>query len=137
MKVRVYNIAHQNFDGHQDLGNCVLSQLVPDAKDKIIAVKVDDGLLRATQDPNYNLQAYFSQLDRLNLGNCTEVLLASGGTVYMAEPEVAALVRDRTRSLCEAVSFRKSFRAFLPLSPTTAVGTVLCWYRAVPKALLI
>ena len=95
LKVRVYNIAHQNFDGHQDLGNCVLSQLVPDAEDKIIAVKVDDDLLRATQDPNYNLQAYFSQLDRLNLGNCTEVLLASGGTVYMAEPEVAAQVRDR------------------------------------------
>ena len=98
LKVRVYNIAHQNFDGHQDLGNCVLSQLVPDAEDKIIALKVDDDLLRATQDPNYNLQAYFSQLDRLSLGNCTEVLLASGGTVYMAEPEVAAQVRDRTRS---------------------------------------
>ncbi|MBE9045538.1 hypothetical protein IQ255_14190 [Pleurocapsales cyanobacterium LEGE 10410] len=95
LKVRVYNIAHQNFDGHQDLGNCVLSQLVPDAEDKIIAVKVDDDLLRATQDPNYNLQAYFSQLDRLNLGSCNEVLLASGGTVYMAEPEVAAQVRDR------------------------------------------
>ncbi|MFM2313383.1 MAG: hypothetical protein RLZZ04_2659 [Cyanobacteriota bacterium] len=95
LKVRVYNIAHQNFDGHQDLGNCVLSQLVPDAPDKIIAVKVDDDLLRATGDPNYNLQAYFSQLDRLNLGNCTEVLLASGGTVYMSEPEVAAQVRDR------------------------------------------
>ena len=95
LKVRVFNIAHQNFDGHQDLGNCVLSQLVPDAPDKIVAVKVDDDLLRATQDPNYNLQAYFSQLDRLSLGNCTEVLLASGGTVYMAEPEVAAQVRDR------------------------------------------
>ena len=95
LKIRVYNIAHQNFDGHQDLGNCVLSQLVPNAEDKIIAVKVDDDLLRATQDPNYNLQAYFSQLDRLNLGNCTEVLLASGGTVYMAEPEVAAQVRER------------------------------------------
>ena len=95
LKVRVYNIAHQNFDGHQDLGNCVLSQLVPDAEDKIIAVKVDDDLLRATGDPNYNLQAYFSQLDRLNLGNCTEVLLASGGTVYVSEPEVAAQVRDR------------------------------------------
>ncbi|MEO1670421.1 MAG: hypothetical protein AAFR77_06465 [Cyanobacteria bacterium J06631_2] len=95
LKVRVFNIAHQNFDGHQDLENCVLSQLVPNAEDKIIAVKVDDDLLWATQDPNYNLQAYFSQLDRLNLGNCTEVLLASGGTVYMAEPEVAAQVRDR------------------------------------------
>ena len=98
LKVRVYNIAHQNFDGHQDLGNCVLSQLVPDAEDKIVAVKVDDDLLRATKDPNYNLQAYFSQLDRLNLGNCTEVLLASGSTVYVSEPEVAAQVRDRTRS---------------------------------------
>ena len=95
LKVRVYNIAHQNFDGHQDLGNCVLSQLVPDAEDKIIAVKVNDDLLRATQDPNYNLQAYFSQLDRLSLGSCTEVLLASGGTVYMSEPSVAAQVRDR------------------------------------------
>ena len=95
VKVRVYNIAHQNFDGHQDLGNCVLSQLIPDAEERIIAVKVDDELLRATQDPAYNLQAYFSQLDRLSLGNCTEVLLASGGTVYMAEPEVAAQVRDR------------------------------------------
>ncbi|WP_036488920.1 hypothetical protein [Myxosarcina sp. GI1] len=95
LKVRVYNIAHQNFDGHQDLGNCVLSQLVPDAQDKIVAVKVDDDLLRATGDRDYNLQAYFSQLDRLNLGNCTEVLLASGGTVYMSEPEVAAQVRDR------------------------------------------
>ena len=95
LKVRVYNIAHQNFDGHQDLGNCVLSQLVPDAEDKIVAVKVDDDLLRATKDPNYNLQAYFSQLDRLNLGNCTEVLLASGSTVYVSEPEVAAQVRDR------------------------------------------
>ena len=77
------------------MGNCVLSQLVPDAEDKIIAVKVDNDLLWATGDPNYNLQAYFSQLDRLNLGNCTEVLLASGGTVYMAEPKVAAQVRDR------------------------------------------
>ena len=95
LKVRVYNIAHQNFDGHQDLGNCVLSQLVLDAQDKIIAVKVDDDLLRVTGDRNYNLQAYFSQLDRLNLGKCTEVLLASGGTVYMSEPEVAAQVRDR------------------------------------------
>ena len=95
LKVRVYNIAHQNFDGHQDLGNCVLSQLVPDAEEKIIAVKVDNELLRATEDPKYNLQAYFSQLDQLNLGNCSEVLLASGSTVYMSEPEVAAQVRDR------------------------------------------
>ncbi len=95
LKVRIYNIAHQNFDGHQDLGNCVLSQLIPDAEERIIAVKVDDELLRATQDPAYNLQAYFPQLDRLSLGNCTEVLFASGGTVYMAEPEVAAQVRDR------------------------------------------
>ena len=95
LKVRVYNIAHQNFDGHQDLGNCLLSQLVPDAAERTIAVKVDDDILRATKNQDYNLQAYFSQLDRLNLGNCTEVLLASGGTVYMAEAEVVARVRDQ------------------------------------------
>ncbi|MEN9565015.1 MAG: hypothetical protein RLZZ69_211 [Cyanobacteriota bacterium] len=95
LKVRVYNIAHQGYDGHQNLGNCVLSQLVPDAGDKVIAVKVDDELLRATNDQDYNYQAYFSQLDNLDLGNCKEVLLASGGTVYMAEPEVVAQVRDR------------------------------------------
>ena len=95
LKVRVYNIAHQNFDGHQDLGNCVLSQLVPDAAERIIAVKVDDGILRGTREPDYNMQAYFSQLDNLNLGNCSEVLLASGGTVYLSEPEVAAQIRDR------------------------------------------
>ncbi|MGL6337805.1 MAG: hypothetical protein ACRC80_01540, partial [Waterburya sp.] len=95
LKVRVYNIAHQGYDGHQNLGNCVLSQLVPDAGDKVIAVKVDDELLRATNDQDYNYQAYFSQLDNLDLGNCTEILLASGGTVYMAEPEVVAQVRDR------------------------------------------
>jgi hypothetical protein len=55
LKVRVYNIAHQNFDGHQDLGNCVLSQLIPDAEKRIIAVKVDEELLRATGDQDYNL----------------------------------------------------------------------------------
>ncbi|MDJ0593762.1 MAG: hypothetical protein QNJ72_27915 [Pleurocapsa sp. MO_226.B13] len=95
LKVRVYNIAHQNFDGYQDLGNCVLSQLIPDAVERTIAVKIDDDLLRATKDKDYNIQAYFSQLDNLNLGNCTEVLLASGGTVYLSEPEVVAQVRDR------------------------------------------
>jgi hypothetical protein len=95
LKVRVYNIAHQNFDGHQDLGNCVLSQLIPDAEERIIAVKVDESLLRATGDSDYNLQAYSDQLNHLSLGNCTEVLLASGSTVYMSEPEVAGQVRDR------------------------------------------
>ncbi len=95
LKVRVYNIAHQNYDGYQDLGNCLLSQLVPDAAERVVAVKVDDELLRATSDRDYNRQAYFSQLDNLNLGNCTEVLIASGSTVYMAEPEVVAQVRDR------------------------------------------
>ena len=95
LKVRVYNIAHQNFDGHQDLGNCLLSQLVPDAAERTIAVKVDDDVLRATKNKDYNMQAYFSQLDNLNLGNFSEVLLASGGTVYMAQPEVVAQVRDQ------------------------------------------
>ena len=95
LKVRVYNIAHQNYDGHQDLGNCILSQLVPDAAERVVAVKVDDELLGATSDRDYNRQAYFSQLDNLNLGNCTEVLIASGDTVYMAQPEVVAQVRDR------------------------------------------
>lgn len=82
LKVRVYNIAHQNYDGHQDLGNCLLSQLVPDAAERVIAVKVDDELLKASSDRDYNRQAYFSQLDNLNLGSCTEVLIASGDTVY-------------------------------------------------------
>ncbi len=95
VKVRVYNIAHQNYDGEQDLGNCLLAQLVPDAAERIVAVKVDDDLLRATQDPEYNKRVYFSQLDYLNLGNCSEVLLASGGTVYLSEPEVAAQIRER------------------------------------------
>ena len=95
VKVRVYNIAHQNYDGEQDLGNCLLAQLVPDAAEEIVAVKVDEELLRATQDPEYNERVYFSQLDYLNLGNCSEVLLASGGTVYMSEPEVAAQIRER------------------------------------------
>lgn len=95
LKVRVYNIAHQNYDGHQDLGNCLLSQLVPDAAERVIAVKVDDELLGATSDRDYNRQAYFSQLDNLDLGSCTEVLIASGDTVYMAQPEVVAQVRDR------------------------------------------
>lgn len=94
-KVRVFNIAHNNFDGHQDLGNCLLSQLVPDVAERAIAVKIDDELLRATKDRDYNLQMYFDQLNNLNLENCTEVLLASGGTVFMAQPEVVAQVRDR------------------------------------------
>ena len=95
LKVRVFNLAHNNFDGHQDLGNCLLSQLVPDVAERAIAVKIDDELLRATKDRDYNLQLYFDQLNNLDLVNCTEVLLASGGTVFMAEPEVVAQVRDR------------------------------------------
>lgn len=95
LKIRVYNIAHQDYDGVQDLGNCVLSQLLPDAAERVVAVKIDDELLRATRDKEYNYQAYFSQLDNLNLGNCTEVLLASGGTVFMTESEVAVQVRDQ------------------------------------------
>jgi hypothetical protein len=95
LKLRVFNLAHNNFDGHQDLGNCLLSQLVPDVAERAIAVKIDDELLRATKDRDYNLQMYFDQLNNLNLGNCTEVLLASGGTVFMAQPEVVAQVRDR------------------------------------------
>ena len=94
LKVRVYNVAHQNFEGEQDLGNCVLSQLVPDAAERIIAVKIDDDLLQATKDKEYNEHLYYSQLENLNLGNCTEVLLASGSTVYMTDPELATQVRD-------------------------------------------
>ena len=94
LKVRVYNVAHQNFEGEQDLGNCVLSQLVPDAAERIIAVKIDDDLLQATKDREYNEHLYYSQLGNLNLGNCTEVLLASGSTVYMTDPELATQVRD-------------------------------------------
>lgn len=94
-QIRVYSIAHQNFDGYQDLGNCLLSQLVEDISDRIVAVKVDDELLSATQDQEYNFQAYFSQLHNLNLGACTEVLLASGSTVYMSDPEMVSQVRDR------------------------------------------
>ncbi|MEL6439150.1 MAG: hypothetical protein AAFQ80_07870 [Cyanobacteria bacterium J06621_8] len=94
-QIRIYSVSKQNFDGILDLGDCLLTRLVDDIADKIIAVRIDDNLLNATADRQHNQQTYLSQLDNLNFGQNNQVLLASGNTVYFGNPETAKLVRDR------------------------------------------
>lgn len=96
-KVRVFNIARNSFDGHRDLNNCVLSKIVPDAAERIVAVKVDDEMLQGRGNKEEKLEAYYAQLNDLKdqLGSCNQMLLASGGTIFMAEPEVVSEVRDK------------------------------------------